>query len=62
MKQVNAAMKILHTADWHLGKKLEQCERTEEHQDFLNWLIEKLSAECIDVLIIAGDILDTGII
>lgn len=53
-------MKVLHTADWHLGKKLEQCERTEEHQDFLNWLIEKLSAECIDVLIIAGDVFDTG--
>lgn len=53
-------MKILHTADWHLGKKLEQCERTEEHQDFLSWLIEKLSAECIDVLIIAGDVFDTG--
>ena len=53
-------MKILHTADWHLGKKLEQCERTEEHQDFLDWLIEKLRAECIDVLIIAGDVFDTG--
>jgi len=53
-------MKILHTADWHLGKKLEQCERTEEHQDFLDWLIEKLKLECIDVLIIAGDVFDTG--
>jgi exonuclease SbcD len=53
-------MKILHTADWHLGKKLEQCERTEEHQDYLDWLIVKLSAECIDVLIIAGDVFDTG--
>ena len=53
-------MKILHTADWHLGKKLEQCDRTDEHQDFLDWLIEKLRAECIDVLIIAGDVFDTG--
>lgn len=53
-------MKILHTADWHLGKKLEQCERTEEHQDFLDWLIEKLKSENIDVLIIAGDVFDTG--
>ena len=53
-------MKILHTADWHLGKKLEQFERTDEHQHFLDWLIEKLSAECIEVLIIAGDIFDTG--
>ena len=53
-------MKILHTADWHLGKKLEQCERTDEHQHFLDWLIQKLNAECIDVLIVAGDIFDTG--
>ncbi len=53
-------MKLLHTADWHLGKKLEQCERTEEHQHFLDWLIETLSAECIDVLVIAGDVFDTG--
>jgi exonuclease SbcD len=53
-------MKILHTADWHLGKKLEQSERTEEHQDFLDWLIVKLSDEQIDVLIIAGDIFDTS--
>lgn len=52
--------KVLHTADWHLGKKLEQCERTEEHQDFLNWLIEKLTDEKIDILIVAGDIFDTG--
>jgi exonuclease SbcD len=53
-------MKILHTADWHLGKKLEQCERTEEHQDFLDWLIGKLKSENIEVLIIAGDVFDTG--
>jgi exonuclease SbcD len=53
-------MKVLHTADWHLGKRLEQCERTEEHQQFLDWLIDKLSEQCVDVLIIAGDIFDTG--
>jgi len=53
-------MKVLHTADWHLGKRLEQCERTEEHQQFLDWLIAKLTEQCIDVLIVAGDIFDTG--
>ncbi len=53
-------IKVLHTADWHLGKRLEQCERTDEHQQFLDWMIEKLSEKCIDVLIIAGDIFDTG--
>lgn len=53
-------MRILHTADWHLGKRLEQSERTDEHQAFLNWLIDTLQTEKIDVLIVAGDIFDTG--
>lgn len=53
-------MKVLHTADWHLGKRLEQCERIEEHQQFLDWLISELTEQCIDVLIIAGDIFDAG--
>ncbi len=53
-------MRLLHTADWHLGKKLENSERTDEHRDFLDWLIIKLETESIDVLVIAGDIFDTG--
>ncbi|MEO7765862.1 MAG: exonuclease SbcCD subunit D C-terminal domain-containing protein [Ferruginibacter sp.] len=53
-------LKVLHTADWHLGKRLEQCERTDEHQYFLDWLIEKLDSEHINVLIVAGDVFDSG--
>jgi exonuclease SbcD len=53
-------LKVLHTADWHLGKRLENCERTEEHQYFLDWLIKELDNQSIDVLIIAGDIFDIG--
>jgi len=53
-------IKVLHTADWHLGKRLEQCERTDEHQHFLDWLVETLSVQKVDVLIVAGDIFDTG--
>ncbi len=52
-------MRVLHTADWHLGRKLEQFDRTEEHQDFLDWLIGALTVEKIDVLIVAGDIFDS---
>lgn len=29
---------ILHTADWHLGKKLDQHDRTAEHYWFFTWL------------------------
>ncbi len=53
-------MRILHTADWHLGKKLDQHDRTEEHQLFINWLLQYIEAEKVEVLIIAGDIFDSG--
>ncbi len=53
-------MKVLHTSDWHLGKRLEQCERTDEHQQFLDWLLQTIRHQEIAVLIIAGDVFDTG--
>lgn len=52
-------MRILHTSDWHLGKRLFKLDRTQEHEFFLNWLIDTLKSESIDVLLIAGDIFDT---
>jgi DNA repair protein SbcD/Mre11 len=51
-------MKILHTADWHLGKKLYKQELTEEHQLFFEWLIEIIKTRKIDVLLISGDVFD----
>lgn len=53
-------MKVLHTSDWHLGKRLLQHERTEEHQHFLSWLLEVIRAEKVEVLLVAGDVFDTG--
>lgn len=53
-------MKVLHTSDWHLGKRLEQCERTDEHQHFLDWLLTTVKQQHIEVLLIAGDIFDSG--
>lgn len=52
-------MKILHTSDWHLGKRLFKLDRTEEHVLFLDWLIETVKAEGIDLLLVAGDIFDS---
>ena len=51
-------MKILHTADWHLGKRLYKQELTEEHQLFFEWLIETIRERQIDVLLISGDVFD----
>ncbi len=52
-------MKILHTSDWHLGKRLFKLDRTPEHELFLEWLLDTLITEKIDLLLIAGDIFDT---
>lgn len=51
-------MKILHTADWHLGKKLHKYDLHEDHKLFLDWLIATIQEREIDVLLIAGDIFD----
>ncbi|SMB91162.1 Exodeoxyribonuclease I subunit D [Hymenobacter roseosalivarius DSM 11622] len=54
-------MRVLHTADWHLGQRFNGGhERTEEHRHFLNWLVETIQAQKIEVLVVAGDIFDTG--
>ena len=51
-------MRILHTADWHLGRALEGRSRQEEHERFVDELCEIVRAEAIDVVLIAGDIFD----
>ena len=52
-------MKLIHTSDWHLGKKLYKVSRLPEQQLFLDWLATIIIEQKIDGLIIAGDIFDT---
>lgn len=51
-------MKILHTADWHIGQFFHEYDRNHEHKQFLNWLHGTLINEQIDILLISGDIFD----
>jgi len=53
-------MKILHTADWHIGQLFHQYDRTWEHEQFLSWLVKTLCDEQIDVLLISGDVFDVS--
>ena len=53
-------MKILHTSDWHLGQRLLQLDRHEEFRLGLEWLLEVVQKEQIEVLLVAGDIFDIG--
>lgn len=51
-------MKILHTADWHIGQLFHEYDRSAEHRKFLDWLLITLQSEKIDVLLISGDVFD----
>ncbi len=53
-------MKILHTADWHLGHRLHEYSQFEEQTLFLSWIENYIIENKIDVLLISGDVFDTG--
>lgn len=50
---------ILHTSDWHLGRRLYGQLRYHEFEAFLAWLTQTLQQYEVDVLIVAGDVFDT---
>jgi len=50
--------RVIHTADWHLGKPLIDLDRTEEFRRFLAFLLDTLVATEADALLIAGDVFD----
>ena len=52
-------MRILHTADWHIGHRLYERSRIDEHRQFFKWLLETIKANKVDVLLVSGDIFDT---
>ena len=54
-------MRILHTSDWHIGHRLYERRRIEEHRQFLDWLLTTLQENAVDVLLVSGDIFDTAL-
>jgi len=54
------AFRILHTADWHLGKLLNDQSRDAEHALFLEWLLGAVGEHGVDAVVLAGDVFDTS--
>ncbi len=52
-------MKLLHTSDWHLGKKLDTFSRFDEQEAVLNEITTIAHNEKVDAILIAGDLFDT---
>jgi len=54
-------MRILHTADWHIGQRLHERSRLDEHEQFLDWLLETIQEHKVELLLVSGDIFDTSL-
>lgn len=52
-------MKLIHTADWHLGNSMHDIDRLEETKQFLSWLKGRIEEFGAESLVVAGDIFDT---
>jgi exonuclease SbcD len=53
-------MKILVTADWHIGKRLHNEDLTEDMNLFFEWLLEQIKLNDVKYLLVAGDIFDNN--
>ncbi len=52
-------MRLLHTSDWHIGKRLMDRERLPEQEEALLELVRICEEERVDVVLVAGDVFDT---
>lgn len=53
-------LRILHTSDWHLGQYFIYNSREAEHQMALDWLLDVIRREEVDVLVVSGDVFDVA--
>ncbi len=53
-------MRILHTGDWHLGKRLGRFSRLEEQREVMAEIVEIAENEKVDVVLLAGDVYDVS--
>jgi DNA repair protein SbcD/Mre11 len=54
-------MRILHTSDWHLGRSFGQHRLLDDQARFLDWLVEVVRVEGIELVAVAGDLYDRSI-
>ncbi|MCI1985865.1 MAG: exonuclease SbcCD subunit D [Lactobacillus sp.] len=54
-------MKILHTADWHIGKKLAGFDLLADQEAVFARLVQVAQAQQVDAIIIAGDLYDRAL-
>lgn len=54
-------MRILHTSDWHLGRSFGEHRLLEQQAALVDWLVEVVSSERVELVLIAGDLYDRSV-
>ncbi len=54
-------MRILHTSDWHLGRALHGQSLQSAQEAFFDHLVDVVTAESVDLLVVAGDVYDRAL-
>jgi exonuclease SbcD len=52
-------VRVLHTSDWHLGRNLEGRSRLPEQEQFIDELVDIVTKEAIQLILVAGDVFDS---
>jgi exonuclease SbcD len=53
-------VKILHTSDWHVGRRIRGRDRSDEHREVLAELVGLAAQNEVDLTLVAGDVFDTA--
>lgn len=53
-------IRIIHTADWHLGQTFYGYDRESEHRHFMRWLTDTIEERQADALLVSGDVFDVA--
>src|SRR3954468_21588448 len=54
-------MRLLHTSDWHIGRSLHGTALLAEQEQTLGGLADVVTAESVDVVLVAGDVYDRAV-
>jgi len=54
-------MRILHTADWHIGRQLHNLSLLEDQRHVLQQITDLIGARQVDVVLVAGDVYDRSV-
>jgi len=54
-------MRLLHTADWHLGRSFHGESLLAAQAAWADWLVELAAASSVDVIVVAGDLYDRAL-